>query len=406
MKRKHGISLIVLVITIIVMIILAASVVITLSNTGVINKASQAVQITDEKQIEQLVNMAWADAYAGGKRTEEELKGAVEQVLAENKVDTNKIAINVTEKGVEVSDTVFEVYPLEVAFEIGPIVQLKAKVPVNYEAVYVEFINVGVITKVEEYDVVDGIKVFSFELLPQLMGQSIQATLKAKVNGNEIERNVETITIESYAKAILQKTAEELNMSETKFSKLKVLISDMLEYGATAQIYKNYNIDKLVNAGVTGKTTFVELTETDYKKEYRNDTDAARHYGNNLTFTSKVRLMAGVGGTNINNITVKIIDGNNVLTRKINDFRQDSSNTSIYIAESDCIELKDFDKVYTFEEYNGAELYAKYTYSVKSYVYAMQNKTESDGTTLTAIANMARALYNYGLSAKAYINAK
>ena len=49
MKKKQGISLIVLVITIIVMIILAASVVLTLSNSGIINKANEAVEKTKEK---------------------------------------------------------------------------------------------------------------------------------------------------------------------------------------------------------------------------------------------------------------------------------------------------------------------------------------------------------------------
>ncbi len=53
MKRKQGISLIVLVITIIVMIILAASVVITLSNVGIIGKASDAITTTDLKNIQQ-----------------------------------------------------------------------------------------------------------------------------------------------------------------------------------------------------------------------------------------------------------------------------------------------------------------------------------------------------------------
>jgi type II secretory pathway pseudopilin PulG len=51
MKRKQGISLIVLVITIIVMIILAASVVLTLNNTGIITKANDATSISDRKQI-------------------------------------------------------------------------------------------------------------------------------------------------------------------------------------------------------------------------------------------------------------------------------------------------------------------------------------------------------------------
>ena len=45
--KKQGISLIVLVITIIVMIILAAAVVITLSNTGIIDRAGKAVDLTN-----------------------------------------------------------------------------------------------------------------------------------------------------------------------------------------------------------------------------------------------------------------------------------------------------------------------------------------------------------------------
>ena len=60
---KKGISLIVLVITIIVMIILAASVVITLSNTGVIDRAGQAVDLTNEAQVQDLAALIWADAY-------------------------------------------------------------------------------------------------------------------------------------------------------------------------------------------------------------------------------------------------------------------------------------------------------------------------------------------------------
>ena len=68
MQKKQGISLIVLVITIIVMIILAASVVITLSNTGVINRASQAVDLTNEASVQDLAALTWADAYMDNKR--------------------------------------------------------------------------------------------------------------------------------------------------------------------------------------------------------------------------------------------------------------------------------------------------------------------------------------------------
>ena len=60
---KKGISLIVLVITIIVMIILAASVVISLSNTGIIEKATQAVNLSNEVQVQDMRIKIMAQSY-------------------------------------------------------------------------------------------------------------------------------------------------------------------------------------------------------------------------------------------------------------------------------------------------------------------------------------------------------
>ena len=98
MKRKQGISLIVLVITIIVMIILAASVVLTLSNSGIINKANEAVEKTNIKEVEQLASLAWAEEFMAGKRGDT-LK---EAVLEKLKDYTDKYTIKVTDTGVSV----------------------------------------------------------------------------------------------------------------------------------------------------------------------------------------------------------------------------------------------------------------------------------------------------------------
>ena len=99
MKRKQGISLIVLVITIIVMIILAASVVLTLSNSGIINKANEAVEKTNIKEVEQLASLAWAEEFMAGKRGET-LKTAVLEKLKDY---TDKYTITVTDTGVTVT---------------------------------------------------------------------------------------------------------------------------------------------------------------------------------------------------------------------------------------------------------------------------------------------------------------
>ncbi len=58
-----------------------------------------------------------------------------------------------------------------------------------------------------------------------------------------------------------------------------------------------------------------------------------------------------------------------------------------------------FDDVYTVTAYKGDVADAMLTYSVKSYVYSKQ-----DGTDM--IAALAKATYNYGISAKAYKDAQ
>ncbi len=101
MRKKQGISLIVLVITIIVMIILAASVVITLSNNGIIDKASQAVQLTDEKQVQDLAALIWAEAYLDEERTDT-IENVVKERLKEQGITDTDWDIKVSDTGVTV----------------------------------------------------------------------------------------------------------------------------------------------------------------------------------------------------------------------------------------------------------------------------------------------------------------
>ncbi len=104
MKKKTGISLIVLVITIIVMIILAASVVITLSNTGVINKASEAVDKTNINEIQNYATLIWSDEYIAGKRDEqlkEDVLGKLEDYNDIYDIEVNNGGVTVKPKDPE-----------------------------------------------------------------------------------------------------------------------------------------------------------------------------------------------------------------------------------------------------------------------------------------------------------------
>lgn len=104
MQKKKGISLIVLVITIIVMIILAASVVISLANNGIIDKAGEAVDVTDVNQVQNLAALVWAESYIG--RLEDptiDLEQVVKQALIDAGVNLDNYDVVVSNTGVTVS---------------------------------------------------------------------------------------------------------------------------------------------------------------------------------------------------------------------------------------------------------------------------------------------------------------
>ena len=59
--QKEGISLIVLIITIIVMIILAGAIILTLNNNGVIDRANEAVEKSDDAALMEAANIAYSE---------------------------------------------------------------------------------------------------------------------------------------------------------------------------------------------------------------------------------------------------------------------------------------------------------------------------------------------------------
>ncbi len=107
MQKKKGVSLIVLIITIIVMLILAGTVIISLSNNGIIDKAKDGVDKTNEKEVQELASMAWAEAYANNMGLPKEelqvkLQEGVEKALSDNNLDKEDYGMQVTTTGVTI----------------------------------------------------------------------------------------------------------------------------------------------------------------------------------------------------------------------------------------------------------------------------------------------------------------
>ena len=101
--NKQGVSLIVLVITIIVMIILAGVIILTLNNSGIIDQAQNAVDKTNLKEVQTLASLKWAEAYMDGNTTQSELETEVLKRLNEEKIDLTPYEITVTDEGVKVA---------------------------------------------------------------------------------------------------------------------------------------------------------------------------------------------------------------------------------------------------------------------------------------------------------------
>ena len=110
-KTKQGVSLIVLVITIIVMIVLASAVIISLSNTDIINRANEAVDEANLKEVQSLATLAWSEAFLENQDVKDaatrkqNITNAVNKALTDAGVNLNNYYITVTLNGVDVKET-------------------------------------------------------------------------------------------------------------------------------------------------------------------------------------------------------------------------------------------------------------------------------------------------------------
>ena len=93
-KKSKGISLIVLVVTILVLSILAATVIISLSNTNVIVEATNAKNASDIANMKEAANLIYANAYLekNGVVTREDIvDGLKSQGFSDEQIDLIKI---------------------------------------------------------------------------------------------------------------------------------------------------------------------------------------------------------------------------------------------------------------------------------------------------------------------------
>ena len=183
----------------------------------------------------------------------------------------------------------------------------------------------------------------------------------------------------------------ELTYTAEKTAALHALLRDLLDYGAAAQNYMDYNRDNPVNEGVSSDSLFdpEEIESVKASGELVGES-GAKFSGATVRFDSAVflRFDFTLGALDLTEVSVIIGE----VEYKAEDFI-DRGNGA-YSVYTDAIGATDLAKAYTATLKVAGEDAHTVTYSVNSYIKVMYENPE--------MGELAKALYHYGVSAVAF----
>ena len=232
------------------------------------------------------------------------------------------------------------------------------------------------------------------------MGDELHVVLYADKDGITFESSEDVYSVKQYAYNRLEKSTNAV---------FKTLLVDLLNYGAAAQVYFNYNTSHLANAELTeaqqalGTAEVPELEGVPKDEETSGAT--AQIPRKNIVMSSNVEMkfaMTFESGEPAASVKLVLsytaIDGtNHNTTIPSSEFGYDSSIES-YTAKLTTIAAKDMSSIVTAKIYDGDQLISNvYYYSIETYV---RNRLSS--STNEVFKELIRELIKYGKSAEAY----
>ena len=178
--------------------------------------------------------------------------------------------------------------------------------------------------------------------------------------------------------------------------KLVALCRSLLDYGAEAQEYFNYEATNLANADNYGNGTLPSI-DAGYNHLITSGlvsyTNGITNVKANLTLVSRTELNFKLTAADVSKITDVIVtsSGNESV------MWTDSTSGDVMTIKVNGISAKYLDHVYTLSfNYDGTS--NSIEYSPLTYAYRNQNKTSDN------LGNLCKALYQYWYTAKAYLN--
>ena len=270
-------------------------------------------------------------------------------------------------------------------------------IPAGFENAYMVFQFNGETTVVteSEYVAATGRTCFRFPgLNPQKMGDNIHATLYATVDGYEV-----SIVNASYS--MVQYCDRQLKNSAIS-AELRTALSDLLIYGEMNQIYEGYKTDALCTSLLSAEATLTPSTfpaagvDASWNVQSMTGTklDDCTFTGVGVTLGAKIVIGLNVTCTDTERFSFKVTIGgvDHVIT---GDMLVPTGVENKYVLNFDKITAIQLGETITFTIWEGdTQVSRTATYSVYSYIYKNQNTAD------TNMANLLKAIYNYGESVK------
>ena len=276
-------------------------------------------------------------------------------------------------------------------------VKYKADVPANFTDVYMVFTINKKETVVSDYtiDATNGRYEFVFAgVNPQCMGDNICATIYGTCNGTQVSYTVAEYSVRTYCVRQFEK--------ETTSTALRRLLSDLLVYGEKAQISENWQVDQLVTKGLDAQltpSTFQTLGASHNKQSISGEKSADIDWkGASVYLANEVRIRLVLETKDPSNFTYEVTIGNNKATvYTADDLVPVANKENQYHLYVKGINATGFSLPVTARfMQNGTQTGRAVTYSVNTYLYKNQNHSNQK------LADLLRALYNYGESARVY----
>ncbi|MBQ8406827.1 MAG: hypothetical protein IJY38_02805, partial [Clostridia bacterium] len=244
--------------------------------------------------------------------------------------------------------------------------------------------------------------------------QKLTAPLKAVVwatdeaTGKKVVVATKEKTVQSYLEELLTKSAVELGLTDEQYAKMQTLAVDILNCGAAAQEYRDFDTEKLANANLTDGQKALATQYVAPAVTYReiNSTEDITFMGARLWLDYKVGLCVAFRlseNVSIENLSITaqvegkepvaftyVLGGQDVIL--LNEANRQ------YQINFGGIMATEFDKKVTFTlsaEVNGGQSVATLEYSVAT---CIASRVAQSGEDLALV----KAIYCYGLSAQAY----